>query len=163
MLAAAALSILGCRLGGSVTHLIPDGYVGPVVVVYDDPNGVTPKYNDEGGVVYEIPSDGVLRLNTPTPEAALYDVKYFYVRADGTREELPASVPHVADEEMLQVFAVVEGATAGERNERPPARWTWWAYVVGIPAERDDWVRLREEAENRAIGLPPDPAWLWGK
>lgn len=150
MLIAALLSIFGCRVSGSITHLIPDGYVGPVVIVFDDPKGEAPKHDEKGGVVYEIPPDGVLRLSTPGLGAGIYDINYFYVRPDGSRRELPERV----DSAVLQVFAVVDGATAGEREERPPARWTWNAYVVGAPNEREDWVQVRGEATSRAIGIP---------
>lgn len=150
MLMAALLSIFGCRVSGSITHLIPDGYIGPVVIVFDDPSGAPPGHDEEGGVVYEIPADGVLRLSTPAPEAGLYDVNYFYARPGGSRRELPQST----DSSALQVFAVVDGATAGEKEERPPDRWTWGAYIVGVPDERDDWVQVRGEATSRAIGIP---------
>jgi hypothetical protein len=141
------LSIFGCRGSGSMTHLIPDGYVGPVVIVFDDPNGELPKHDEAGGAVYEIPADGVLRLSTPAPEAGLYDINYFYVRPDGTRQKLP----HHVDKGTLQVFADGVGAT-GEQEDGKPIRWT--AYVVGVPNERDDWAQVRGEATSRAIGIP---------
>jgi hypothetical protein len=147
---AGLLSILGCRVSGSITHLIPDGYVGPVVIVFDDPKGEAPKRDENGGVIYEIPPDGVLRLSTPAPEVGFYNISYFYVRPDGARREIPKRV----DKAVLQVFAVVDGATNGEREKRPPARWTWSAYIVGVPSNRDDWVQVRGEATSRAIGIP---------
>ncbi len=148
----ALLALFGCRVSGSITHLIPDGYVGPVVIVFDDPSGEPPKRDEDGGLIYEVPPEGVVRLSTEAPQAGLYHVDYFYVRPDGSRRELPQS----ADSSMLQVFAVVDGATAGEKEERPPDRWTWTAYIVGVPNERDDWVQVREQATSRAIGMP-DP------
>lgn len=167
VVAVAVLSILGCwilrawMIKGSTTHLIPDGYQGPVVVVYDDPDGVAPTRDEEGHDVYKIPPDGVLRLSTPSPEAGLYDVKYFYVRPDGSSYELPASIPHVADDKLLQVFAVVDvGSVLKGPDAKPRDPRTCKAYVVGVPVERDDWVWLREQATKRALGLPPDPAWM---
>ena len=75
VLVVALLSAFGCGASGSMTHLIPEGYVGPVVIVFDDPKGKAPKRDENGGVVYEIPPDGVLRLNTPAPEAGFYDIR----------------------------------------------------------------------------------------
>ena len=150
VLVVALLSAFGCGASGSMTHLIPEGYVGPVVIVFDDPKGKAPKRDENGGVVYEIPPDGVLRLNTPAPEAGFYDINYFYVRPDGTTTGLLER----AEDGALQVFAVVDGATAGEKDERPPDRWTWTAYVIGVPSERGDWVQVRGEATSRAIGVP---------
>ena len=143
----ALLSIFGCRVSGSVTHLIPDGYVGPVVIVFNDPEGEAPNRGEDGGVVYEIPPGGVLRLSTPALEAGLYDITYFYVRPDGTRQE----IPHRGDESEFQVFAEVDGAT-GKQDDGKPTRWV--AYVLGVPNERDDWAQVRGEATSRAIGIP---------
>lgn len=145
-----SVSAFGCGASGSMTHLIPDGYVGPVVIVFDDPKGKAPKRDEKGGVVYEIPPDGVLRLNTPAPEAGLYEINFLYVRPDGTTTELPER----AEDGVLQIFAMVDGATAGEKEERPPDRWTWTAYVIGVPSERGDWVQARGKATSRAIGIP---------
>ena len=55
VLVVALLSAFGCGASGSMTHLIPEGYVGPVVIVFDDPKGKAPKRDENGGVVYEIP------------------------------------------------------------------------------------------------------------
>ncbi len=150
MLVVSLLAAFGCEASGSMTHLTPDGYVGPIVIVFDDPKGITPRLDHKGGVVYEIPPNGVLRLNTPAPEAGLYNINYFYLRSDGTTAELRER----GEDGDLQVFAAVDGATAGEKDERPPDRWTWAAYVVGVPNERDDWVQARGEATSRAIGVP---------
>lgn len=143
---AVLLSLLACRVQGSITHLVPNGYVGPVVIVFDDPGGTSPGRDERGGIIYEIPPDGVLRLRTPAPEAGLYDVEYFYLRADGTRTR----VPERADSSVLQVFAVVDGATAPVEDQG--SRWTWRAYIVGIPSDRHDWIEVRSEATSRAIG-----------
>lgn len=145
------LSIFGCGASGTITHLIPEGYVGPVVIVFDDPKGEAPKQDGEGGDIYEIPPDGVLRLNTPAPKAGFYDIRYFYIRPDGTRWEIPWDGLHVRDKSKIQVFALVIGAT-GEQEDGKPIQWT--AYMVGVPSEFDDWYQVREEATRRAIGLP---------
>ena len=147
MLIATLWTVLGCHTPGSMTHLLPDGYVGPVVIVFDDPNGKAPEHDEEGAVVYEIPPDGVLRLCTPAPEAGLYDVNYFYVRPDRTRQEIPRHV----EQATLQVFAEVDGTT-GEQEDGNPIRWS--AYVVGVPNERDNWGKVRGEATSHAIGIP---------
>ena len=109
------IPLISCGASGSIVHLIADGYVGPVVIVFDDPSGEAPKTDEDGVIIYEIPPDGVLRLSTSAPEAGTYDVDYSYALPDGTRRELPQS----ADSSVLQGFAVVDGATAGEKGEKP--------------------------------------------
>lgn len=144
---AVSLLVLGCSPSGSMTHLIPDGYVGPVVIVFEDPSGEPPVHDEGRGVVYKISADGVLRLSTPAPEAGLYLISYFYVGDDGSRKEIPRS----GETSELQVFAKVDGATS-EQDDGKPIRWA--AYVVGVPKERDDWAQVRGEATSRAIGIP---------
>src|SRR4030095_11369099 len=139
--------VSGCWASGSITHLIPDGYTGPVVIVFDDAKGVLPKRDHAGGIVYEIPRDGVLRLITPPPNPGVYKVTYFYVSPDGKRQKIPLD----ADDGVLQIFADVSGATGAEGGGKPIR---WAAYIVGIANERDDWAKLRGEATSRAIGVP---------
>ena len=146
VLVVAAVVLLGCSRSGSISHRIPEGYTGPVVIVFDDPKGVVPKHDDAGAVVYEIPRDGVLRLSTPPPAPGIYKVQYFYVSADGKQAKLPWD----ADKDRLQVFAAGSGSIEAKANEQPVR---WDAYIVGIPSQRSDWVALRREATNRALGV----------
>jgi len=151
-LMAVPLFSASCREAGAITHLLPDGYTGPVVIVFGDAHGRPPGREGDGGVVYVIPPDGVLRLSTPPPDPGWYDMRYYYVRSDGTRQEIASHV----DERTLQIFAEVDGMAGGRGNENEDAI-LWRAYVVGVPDERDDWVKEREEATSRAIsarGLP---------
>ena len=115
-------------------HLVPEGYMGPVGIVCNDPNGAALSLNLGGEIVYEIPDDRVLRLSAAAPEPGVYDISYPYVQPDGTRSRLAEG----ASADRLQVFAVVDESTAGEVWERSPGWWTWIAYLAGVPAERDD-------------------------
>lgn len=67
-------------------YLLPNGYVGPVIILYDRPDGVVP--NVEGGYyVYEIPPGGVLKVRT-IPYLGIVNLKYFYVDERGNRREV---------------------------------------------------------------------------
>jgi hypothetical protein len=67
-------------------YLIPNGYTGTVIIVYDQPDGVVPEV--EGGYyLYKIPPSGVLKVKTP-PYLGIVDVKYFYVDQAGERAEV---------------------------------------------------------------------------
>jgi hypothetical protein len=66
-------------------HLIPYGYRGPVVIFVDEPNGQPPRY-ENGAIVYDIPTSGVLATQAKLPEWV--SSKYYYITSDGQRIEL---------------------------------------------------------------------------
>jgi hypothetical protein len=67
----------------SEIYLIPDGYEGPVLVVYDQPNGQPPEY--EGSArLYEVPDTGLLLTRFP-PNQSRYRPEFWYVDEDGKR------------------------------------------------------------------------------
>jgi uncharacterized protein DUF6843 len=64
-------------------HLIPAGYEGPVLIIFDDPAGVRER-RERATRVYEIPSNGVLRTRFgPNPGWSRPD--YYYVDPTGRR------------------------------------------------------------------------------
>jgi len=143
-------TISGCDLtAGSDVHLLPEGFTGPVVLVFDDPTGIAPQHDTEGSVVYDIPSNGVLRLRSGVPPGGVYKKRFYYVDAAGSRTEIPYH-----ENGGLQVFADIVGVTAWpvdgvEQQTR------WAAYVVGDPSQRGDWTEQRIKATEDAIGAPP--------
>lgn len=69
-------------------HLIPKGYEGPVIIVFDQQNGVPEKY-ENGSRVYEIPNDGVLRTQFKPQEEGyipMEKLKYYYYDSNGRNE-----------------------------------------------------------------------------
>jgi hypothetical protein len=66
--------------------LIPEGYIGPVVIVFDDENGIVP-HLEKNKNVYEIPTSGILRVKAK----ANYQIEenvYYYVDKKGNRTNL---------------------------------------------------------------------------
>ena len=69
-------------------HLIPKGYEGPVIIAFDEQNGMPEKY-ENGSRVYEIPNDGVLRTQfKPQKEGyiPMENLKYYYYDSNGRNE-----------------------------------------------------------------------------
>lgn len=60
-------------------HLIPKDYTGPVIIIFDDKQGVPAKY-ENGNRVYEIPQDGVLRTQFKKQQGSIAPgkLKYYY-------------------------------------------------------------------------------------
>jgi hypothetical protein len=67
-------------------YLIPSGFVGAAIIVYDQPNGVVPDV-EEGDFVYKLPVTGVLKVRT-TAYVGIINLKYFYVDQAGERQEV---------------------------------------------------------------------------
>jgi hypothetical protein len=127
---------------GSEVHLIPVGYVGVVVILYGVPNGEIPRRSDDGVVTYAVGGDGFLAVSDPAPPAGFYDTRYYYVSTAGSRSE----IPYEGEAGSLQIFAAVDGVTGSG-----PAATRWASYVVGVPAEHNDWAELRDQAVERAV------------
>lgn len=68
-------------------HLIPKGFTGPVIIIYDQKDGKPEKYEDDFRI-YEIPADGVLRTQFKHPKGFIAPGKllYYYVDVDGRRQ-----------------------------------------------------------------------------
>ena len=87
---AMALLLTACsRNAEREIHLIPAGDSGDVYVLHDVLGGAPARYEGDARV-YEIPADGILRSETPTPEGRWGpgDVRYFYLEADGSRSPI---------------------------------------------------------------------------
>jgi hypothetical protein len=67
-------------------YLLPAGYEGPVVVVFDQENGA-PAEQEGTERIYRIPNDGV--LFTQFPSAGGYRAKFWYEDEEGERTEIP--------------------------------------------------------------------------
>jgi len=139
--------VVACRIAArSETHLIPQGYTGPVVILYLASGGEGVSGPDSNPAVHQIGRDGVLRVNDSAPSAGFVDIKYFYIAADGSRSE----IPYEADTNAIQAFAAVDGMTRGG-DDFPEASVRWAAYVVGIPTATEDWISLRDRAVDQAV------------
>jgi Family of unknown function (DUF6843) len=150
-------TLMACT-SNSVTYLLPEGYIGPVFVVFDDQNGEVATQAKGSSEIYRIPPDGVLRLRTTAP-AGISTIRFFYVHPDGQLRELPYAVAN----DTLQAFDHVSGTAEKMEHNRAV---TWHAFVVGVPRERSDWIEVRERATFHAIGVSGYPSSYekrWGE
>lgn len=68
------------------TYLIPEGYKGTVLVIFNQPDGEKPEYED-GRRIYRIPQTGIL-FTQLKDEQGLIDQEYFYISPNGQRRKL---------------------------------------------------------------------------
>jgi len=68
------------------TYLIREGYKGRVNIIFNQRDGVPPKY-EKARRIYEVPGNGIL-LTQFKDEYGLVDHRYFYVDSNGKRTSL---------------------------------------------------------------------------
>lgn len=68
------------------TYLIPEGYKGTVLVIFNQPDGEKPEYED-GRRIYRIPQTGVL-FTQLKDEQGIINQEYFYISPNGQRRKL---------------------------------------------------------------------------
>lgn len=152
--------------------LIPDGFSGVVVVVYEEAGGIVPVRDGDGRDVLRVPSDGVLRLRRKAPAVVGGKDIYFLVRADGTRARLLAG--RNQSPRMYQAFGNTLGGTTlqpvtttlqdGSKAwvqgpESPPGK-TCEIFMVGVPESRNDWTEIRDTACDSAVYGKGGAPWL---
>ena len=96
-LAVVVLLLLCCSCGLfakpiEVHYLIPAGYKGGVVVLYNQADGVEPQTTEDGTFVYKIPKDGFLKVK-PKFERKYYKFRYYFVDAQDKRTEIEYLYP----------------------------------------------------------------------
>lgn len=106
--------VLGsCKFAEDSIWLIPEGYVGPVIIIFNQPEGAPKKY-ENGKRVYEIPENGILRTRFG-PNNGIQKHWYFYVNADGNRTPIEYIDQWEINERKYspeKVYAFDEGAGA---------------------------------------------------
>lgn len=137
---------------GQRVYLIPEGYVGPVVVIYDIPDADQAKWAvTEGATVFKVPKSGVLLVKNPYPGAGLFTVRYYYEGTNRLRSELPVNV---VDKRVLQVFSEQDGFTSVINSHKIRKR--WYSFLVGIPSSRSDWgIERKKTLTDALLGLIP--------
>ena len=68
-------------------RLIPEGYIGSVLVIFNQENG-EPKEYEEGKRIYRIPENGVLKTQFE-PNYGMQNHQFFYVDKKRSRTEIP--------------------------------------------------------------------------
>lgn len=129
------VSVMSCgQKTEDTVRLIPKGYKGSVLVIFNQENG-EPKEYENGKRVYRIPENGVLKTQFE-PNYGVQNHQFFYVNKEGNRTEIPFVL--VQNKEVLSeikddkkiVYAyfentIGEGFGINDNNEEysiPPAR-----------------------------------------
>ena len=152
LLLGGALSACWMR-GGSEVHVIPEGFVGPVVIVFGVPGGESVDRGASGTLVFRIPRTGQLFVKGPHPKPGWYLRTYVVEAGNGTRLELPHDTPTSPDPGRLQILGRSDGAALRDVGEI-----AFLSYYVGVPRQRhpgwgDQVERLTDEAIQEAAAV----------
>lgn len=111
------------------TYLIPEGYKGTVLVIFNQPDGEKPEYED-GRRIYRIPKTGVL-FTQLKDEQGIINQEYYYISLNGQKRKLGVldtrdfneewtteKNPHEPPRDSLAVFNPGTMGTMGNSNDK---------------------------------------------
>ncbi len=106
-------------------RLIPEGYVGPVLIIFNQKDG-EPKDYEGGKRIYRIPESGVLKTQFG-PNYGVQNHQFFYVDKNGDRTEIPFVVVQEPDSlakilDKTKIFAFAEDALGVVKNFDPKTK-----------------------------------------
>ena len=82
------LTINSCaQQGEDSIRLIPEGYQGVVLIIFNQEDGEPKEYQD-GKRIYRIPENGILKSQFE-PNYGIQKHQYFYVNSEGEKTEIP--------------------------------------------------------------------------
>jgi hypothetical protein len=127
-------------------YLVPQGYEGPVLVVFEQPSGVPAEYEGRARR-YTAPTNGVLLTQVSRVKHA-YQAEFFYVDEGGVRTRLfyRDGCSQGQASEMVIVCPV------GQQTE-PPTR----GFIIASPNQQGDYYQEFEEVLSATLNnLPPE-------
>lgn len=144
-LAITCLALLtGCR---DEVYLVPHGYTGPVVVVFECPAG---ELIDTGSrvVTFPIGSDGILLVDGDSPPDGWVDWQVCWIDSAGGRTKLPTNRLQ-ADGEAIHAFGLSVGFTRTATGEKFSHTTFWIAAPTEDLGQGEVVDTLMEEAHRR--------------
>jgi len=98
-------------------HLLPAGFEGPVLIIFNQAEGAAPKYEEEARV-YEIPASGVLwtQFSDQSGWVPKGYPKFYHVSADGSRTKIERTRwEDTTDGGRVKAYGGSIGIAGGER------------------------------------------------
>jgi hypothetical protein len=161
---AAGVSGLACgRHADPEKHLVPQGYIGHVYIVFDATDGVPPEH-DGTARVYRIPAGGILRTQFPPNDGWSWkdEVQFFSVDAVGrptrlrsAREDTVAMTEPVVFGPSVGAVAAPVPGTDNQWSTEAPCTVRFSSYYVGswlqVKGAGDGSDRLHEYLADRPL------------
>lgn len=161
------LSCVSFAKPGEIIYLIPESFTGGVIIVFNQPDGITPETDKDGAIIYKIPKDGLIKVKEPITKTA-YDSKYYFVDDKGKRtlieylypghyvrnpgDTVSKSFDTISEEETNnKTFAMIHTTTNfGIQGEKVYIH----NFIVGKPKDYQIlYIRASEKIDEFQIGL----------
>ena len=75
-----------------IIYLIPEGFTGGVIIVFNQQDGITPEKDKDGTIIYRVPKNGLIKVKEPLAKAA-YELKYYFVDDKGNKTRIEYLYP----------------------------------------------------------------------
>ena len=142
--------VLGCGKIWQEVHILPPGYRGSVVIVFNCTAGEAIREVD-GRVEFEIPENGIL-LTRNQARAGLVAVSYFY-RGQGCEREPIEEVSFDSSDFGVSRRESISWVERYQNQQQNVVNRAGVRYHVGDGTDRVGWLNESERQLNRAISL----------
>lgn len=141
--------------------LLPPGYEGPVLVVWDHPAGGSLRWASWNTVAYYFDQTGMLHLRDSRPLGSfrMTLVSFYYLHPDGSWESIPNSMNDIwrAGENTVAYAGQIGGA-----HMRDGTKLTWTFYCIGDPAPGNTCEAYRRNLLKTGLSsLGAQTTWPW--
>ena len=141
------------EMGEDEVYILPNNFEGAVIVLMNEPDGTTKKYNKKGDRVYEIPESGVLKTQFKFQDGRRAGFKF--KRKNGTELRYLWPPDKVWDD-TINVNSIYKDSIyvlgAGYADD--------FYFIVGKPTQRNS---LWKEMDKKWEPYNPEPMILKGK
>lgn len=156
------LALIACLAAGCLVtrtdYVIPAGFTGPVVIVFNDPLGGPVQKAGFLHERYDIRPDGVLRLRTELVDRWTMD-RFFYVDAQGRRTAIPLRGDAPANDKEVQILRMQDWSIPPDPTPLPggggfgttEGGLSAIVFVVGRPIDFPDPAATDGEAAKKVI------------
>lgn len=120
------VGLLGCNKAEQEVVIIPNKFIGRVLIVYDQPNGAIPIYKD-GKRVYKIPSNGILKTQFSANPGWMSLPEFYYDKV-ATENRL---IYKLTNKNLPIDSTVAYGGTAGSVKSNKGHQLKFLEYYVG--------------------------------
>ena len=135
-----------CQSTEKEIHLIPEGFVGRVMIFFERDDGSPEKY-ENGARLYEVPENGILKTTFDLNEGfqQLNDIQFFYVNEKGDRKPINQRWTKNPDSKVILHPSTIEvfGTTVGVANDSL----VYLEYVIDRISEADNYKGLTKISE----------------
>lgn len=136
--------LLGCDQGEGTIIVVPKGYTGYVMIIYDQVNGAEPIY-ENGKRVYRVPESGILKTKFSPNSGWTEFPEFYYEKISATNK-----IPYKFDPKTLPADSIVAfGGAAGSINKDPKGKEVikLLTYHIGNKAQIDSTYELVQKLD----------------